>query len=383
MPSTTKRDYYEILSVQRNASLDEIKKSYRKLAMQFHPDRNPGNKAAEEKFKEASEAYEVLSDTEKRQRYDAYGHDGVRNAFGSGGFTWQDFHHFNDISDIFGDLGDIFGLGSIFGGGSGRTRRGIRRGADLQYELEVTLNEAATGIEKKIEIPRHETCAECRGTGAKKGTSPQTCPTCKGSGQQRYTQGFFTLAQPCSQCRGQGKIITDPCQKCSGTGLVEQTRSLSVKVHPGVDTGVRLRIRGEGEAAPGGGQPGDLYVLISIHPHPVFERHEDELVCEVPISFTQAVVGSEIAVPTLDGKMNLKIPAGTPSHKVFRLRGKGIPNLHGHGVGDMHVRVLVEIPTKLTAKQKELLIEFAKSRGEDIDLLSKGFFDKVKTVVSF
>lgn len=382
MAATTKRDYYEVLSVSRNASLDEVKKAYRKLAMQFHPDRNPGNKEAEEKFKEASEAYEVLSDQEKRQRYDAYGHEGVRNSFGAGGFTWQDFHHFGDISDIFGDLEDIFGLGSIFGGRTGRSRRGIRRGADLQYELEITLNEAATGVEKKIEIPRHETCTDCRGSGAKSGTSPQTCPTCNGSGQQRYTQGFFTFAQPCTRCRGQGTIITDPCPKCKGSGMIEQIRSLSVKVHPGVDTGVRLRIRGEGEAAPGGGQPGDLYVLINVKPHSVFERHENDLVCEVSISFTQAVVGAEIEVPTLDGNVSMKIPAGTPSHKLFRLRGKGIPDLHGRGTGDLHVQVVVEVPTKLTAKQKELLLEFAKSRGENIDSLSKGFLDKVKSSFS-
>lgn len=382
MPSTTKRDYYEVLGITKTASVDEIKKAYRKMAMQFHPDRNPGNKEAEEKFKEASEAYEVLSDQEKRQRYDAYGHEGVRSTFSPGGFTWQDFHHFGDISDIFGNIEDIFGLGSIFGGRTGRSRRGVRRGADLQYELEVTLNEAATGVEKKIEIPRHETCTECRGTGAKSGTSPQTCPTCNGTGQQRFSQGFFTLAQPCSRCRGQGTIITDPCQKCKGTGLIGQTRSLSVKVHPGVDTGVRLRIRGEGEAAPGGGQPGDLYVLINVTPHPVFERHENELVCQVPISFTQAVIGAEIQVPTLDGNVNMKVPAGTPSHKVFRLRGKGIPDLHGQGTGDLHVQVVVEVPTKLTAKQKEILIEFAKSRGENLDSLSKGFLDKVKSSFS-
>ncbi|MFB3897466.1 MAG: molecular chaperone DnaJ [bacterium] len=377
-----KRDYYEVLGLSKTASVDEIKKTYRKMAMQYHPDRNPGNKEAEEKFKEASEAYEVLSDQEKRQRYDAYGHEGVRSTFSPGGFTWQDFHHFGDISDIFGDIEDIFGLGSIFGGRTGRGRRGIRRGADLQYELEVTLNEAATGVEKKIEIPRHESCTECRGTGAKSGTSPQTCPTCNGTGQQRFSQGFFTLAQPCSRCRGQGTIITDPCPKCKGSGLIEQTRSLSVKVHPGVDTGVRLRIRGEGEAAPGGGQPGDLYVLINVKPHPVFERHENELVCQVPISFTQAVIGAEIQVPTLDGKVSMKVPAGTPSHKVFRLRGKGIPDLHGQGIGDLHVQVTVEVPTKLTAKQKEILIEFAKSRGENLDSLSKGFLDKVKSSFS-
>ncbi|MCX7919989.1 MAG: molecular chaperone DnaJ [bacterium] len=379
MVATTKRDYYEILGVSRDASLDEIKKAYRKLAMQFHPDRNPNNKEAEEKFKEASEAYEVLSDPEKRQRYDAYGHEGVRSTFSPGGFTWQDFHHFSDISDIFGDLEDFFGLGNIFGGRSRRTRRTIRRGADIQYELEITLEEAATGVEKKIDVPRHETCLDCRGTGAKQGTSPQSCPSCHGSGQQRYTQGFFTFAQTCTRCRGHGTVITDPCPQCRGTGLVEHIRSLSVKVHPGVDTGVRLRIRGEGESAPGGGQPGDLYVLINVKPHPIFERHENDLVCEVPITFTQAVLGAEIEVPTLDGKVKMKIPAGTPSHKLFRLKGKGIPDLHGQGMGDLHVRVVVEIPTKLTAKQKELLLEFAKSRGENLDSISKGFFDRVKS----
>lgn len=376
---TTKRDYYEILGISKSASLDEIKKAYRKAAMQFHPDRNPGNKEAEEKFKEASEAYEVLSDSEKRERYDRFGHEGVSNSFGSGGFSWQDFHHFDDVSDIFGNLGEIFGFEGIFGG---RGRRAVH-GRDLQYELEVTLKESYTGIEKRIEIPRNETCEKCKGSGAKPGTSRQTCSSCKGTGQQRFQQGFFTYAQTCSNCRGQGTIVRSPCDECRGSGLIQKKRTISVKVPPGVDTGSRLKIRGEGEGGVNGTPPGDLYILIHVQEHAHFQRQETELVCEIPLSIPQAALGTELEIPTLDGNAKLKIPAGTQSHKIFRIRGKGMPDLHGRGHGDLHVRVIVQIPEKLNAKQKELLTEFAKASGEDANPSgNKSLFDKVKDVFS-
>lgn len=371
----TKRDYYAILEIPKTAGAEEIKKAYRKAAMKYHPDRNPDNKEAEEKFKEASEAYEVLGDPDKRQRYDRYGHEGVSSAFGSEGFSWQDFHHFDDISDLFGNLEDIFGLGGIFGG----QRRRATRGRDLQYDLELSLKEAFTGTEKKIDIPRNESCDKCKGSGAKSGTSRQTCASCHGTGQQRFQQGFFTYAQTCSQCRGQGTIVRSPCDLCKGSGLVQKRRSISVKIPPGVDTGSRLKIRSEGESGINGLPPGDLFVMIHIKPHPLFQRQESELVCDIPISITQATLGGELNIPTLEEKVKLKLPPGTQSHKIFRLRGKGMPDLHGHGHGNLHVRVIVQIPEKLNSQQKDLLVEFAKASGEDANPSgTKSFFEKIR-----
>ena len=375
---TTNQDYYELLGLNRNATEEDIKKAYRKAAMKYHPDRNPGNKEAEEKFKECSEAYEVLSDSQKRQMYDQYGREGVKNSFGQNGFGWQDFHHASEFGDIFSNLGDIFGF-DVFGGSSGRQR--AARGRDLLYNLEITLKEAYTGIEKKIEVNRNETCEKCNGSGAKSGTSKQVCPTCKGTGQQRFQQGFFTFAQTCNQCQGTGSYTPHPCEHCRGKGLSPKKRTLSVNIPAGVDNGNRLKLRGEGESGQSGTPAGDLYVEISVKTHSLFERQETELVCEIPISFTQAALGAEIEIPTLDGKAALKIPSGTPSHKVLRLRGKGMPDLRSSRKGDLHVRVIVQIPTKLNTRQKEILLDYAKTSGEDANPSgSKSFFEKLRDV---
>jgi molecular chaperone DnaJ len=367
----SKADYYELLGVSRNASAEELKKAYRKAALRYHPDRNPGDKAAEEKFKELSEAYQVLADPEKRALYDRYGHA----AFEQGGTGFAGGFDFStSFEDIFGDI-----FGDFFGSGAGRSgRRRSRRGEDLSYNLEVSFEEAAFGAEKTISVPRMTVCSACQGKGAKPGTAPQTCPTCRGSGQVRFQQGFFTIARTCTQCGGQGMIITDPCTTCRGTGTVRKTSTLQVKIPAGVDTGARLKLRGEGEASPTGGPPGDLYVLIRVREHPLFERHNNEVICEIPISFPQAALGAEIEVPTLEGKIKMKVPAGTQSGNVFRLRGKGIPDLRGGGRGDQLVRVVVETPRKLTPRQRELLEEFARLDGEDVHPMSKGFFEKVK-----
>ena len=364
----TKKDYYELLGVGRNASEDEIKKAYRKLALQHHPDRNPGDKQAEEKFKEVSEAYSVLSDPQKRSQYDQFGHA----AFGDGGpFAGGGFDFSGGFEDVFSDI-----FGEFFGGGTSR-RRG--RGQDLRYTLTIKFEEAVTGVEKKIKIPRHGVCETCRGNGAKPGTAPQTCPTCRGRGQVSFQQGFFSVSRTCNQCQGQGTIIKEPCVNCAGAGRVRNMHTLSVKIPAGVDSGSRLKLRGEGESAPmAGGAPGDLYVVIQVEAHPIFVRDQLDIICDVPISFVQAALGSEIDVPTLDGKVKMKIPPGTQSGKLFRMKGKGIRDVHGAHQGDQHVRVTVETPTRLTAKQKELLKEFAANGGEEVNPLSKGFFDKMK-----
>ena len=366
---STKRDYYELLSVGRNASDEDIKKAYRKLALQYHPDRNPGDKHAEEKFKEVSEAYSVLSDPQKRSQYDQFGHA----AFGDGGPFAGGFDFAGGaFEDIFGDI-----FGEFFGGGSGRPRsRG--RGEDLRYNLTLKFEEAVGGTEKKIKIPRHGTCETCHGTGAKPGTSPQTCPTCRGRGQVSFQQGFFSVARTCNQCHGQGTIIKDACATCGGAGRVRKMHTLSVKIPPGVDNGSRLKLRGEGESAPAGGVPGDLYVVTQVEAHPIFVREDLDILCDVPISFVQAALGAEIDVPTLDGKVKMKIPSGTQSGKVFRMKGKGVKDVQGFRQGDQHVRVTVETPAHLTSKQKELLKEFAALGGEEVNPLSKGFFDKMK-----
>jgi molecular chaperone DnaJ len=368
-----KRDYYEILDVNRNASETEIKKAYRKLALQCHPDKNPGDKQAEEKFKELSEAYAILSDGQKRALYDQYGHAGVdqQGGFSSGGFGGTPFEDI--IGDIFGDIFDGGG-----GGGGGGRRGGGRRGDDLRYNLTIAFEEAAFGIDTKIQVPRHQPCGTCNGSGAKPGTSAETCKTCSGHGQVRFQQGFFSLTRACSDCNGEGKKINDPCKECRGTGLIRGQKTLSLKIPAGVESGIRLKMSSEGEPGSKGGPPGDLYVVITVKEHPIFQREGNELLCEIPISFPQASLGCELEVPTLEGKVKLKIPAGTQSGKIFKLAGKGIPVLQGYGRGDELVIIRVETPTSLTARQKELLNEFAKEAGEDIHPLGKSFFDKAK-----
>jgi molecular chaperone DnaJ len=365
----TKSDYYGLLGVSRTATEEELKKAYRKSAMRYHPDRNPGDKAAEEKFKELSEAYQVLSDPEKRARYDQYGHAAFEH--GAGGFSGG-FDFSGSFEDIFGDI-----FGDILGGGRGGRRR-ARRGEDLSYAMEVSFEEAAFGAEKTISIPRTATCETCGGSGAKAGTAPKTCSRCRGSGQVRFQQGFFTVARTCDQCHGQGSVITDPCDTCRGSGATRKTATIQVKIPAGVDTGARLKLRGEGEAGPAGGVPGDLYILIQVREHPLFKRQDNMVICDIPISFAHAALGTEIEVPTLEGKIKLKVPPGTQSGNAFRLRGKGVPDLHGGGRGDQLVRVMVETPRKLTPRQKELLEEFARIDGADVHPMSKGFFEKVK-----
>jgi molecular chaperone DnaJ len=368
----TKRDFYEVLGVGRDAEEDVIKKAYRKLAMKHHPDRNPDDKAAEEKFKEAKEAYEILTDPQKRAAYDQHGHAGVdpslgARAGGAGGFA-----------DAFGDIfGDIFGQA---GGGRGG-RNGVYRGADLRYNLEITLEQAARGTETKIRIPTHEACEPCNGTGAKPGTAPKTCSTCAGHGQVRMQQGFFSVQQTCPKCHGAGKVIADPCNSCHGAGRLKKQKTLSVKIPSGVDDGDRIRLSGEGEMGVNGGPPGDLYVQMQLKPHPVFEREGDDLHCEMPISFTVAALGGEIDIPTLDGHAKIKIPPETQSGKIFRLRGKGIKGVRSHSHGDLQCHMVVETPVKLTERQKELLREFEELSQEDSprhNPRAKGWMDKVK-----
>jgi len=357
----SKRDYYEVLDVSKNASEAEIKKAFKRLAMKYHPDRNPDSEEALEKFKEAKEAYDVLTDAQKRAAYDQFGHAGVdpsAGAAGAGaGFGGASFN------DIFGDVfGDIFG-----GSGGGRTAGGQRvyRGADLRYNLELSLEEAVSGTSVNIRVPTHVECEECGGSGAEKGTSPVTCTTCGGHGQVRMQQGFFSLQQTCPRCHGSGSIIETPCGKCHGHGRVEKQKTLSVKVPAGVDNGDRIRLGGEGEAGEHGGPAGDLYVHILVRPHDIFQRDGDDLYCEVPISVVTASLGGELEIPTLDGRVNLKIPAESQSGKLFRLRGKGVKSVRGSKQGDLLCRVSVETPVNLTKKQKELLKDFEDSMRED------------------
>lgn len=352
-----KRDYYEVLGVSKNASAEELKKAYRRLAMKHHPDRNPDDAEAEAKFKEAKEAYEVLSDAQKRSAYDQFGHAGVdpHAAAGAGGFGGG-----AGFADIFGEV-----FGDIFGGG-GRGGRAYR-GADLQYNLRITLEEAVRGTTVEIKIPTTKECPSCDGSGAKPGTGKKTCPTCQGQGAVRVQQGFFSIQQPCPQCHGAGEIIEDPCDECHGAGRVETQKTLSIKIPAGVDTGDRIRHAGEGAPGEQGGPAGDLYVLIEVKPHPIFKRDDADLLCDMPISFVTAALGGEIEVPTLDGRVNLKIPAETQTGKVFRMRGKGVRPVRGGATGDLMCRVHVETPVNLTKEQRELLEAFERSLGEGND----------------
>jgi molecular chaperone DnaJ len=365
----SKRDYYEVLGVERDAPESDIKKAYRRLAMKYHPDRNPDDEDADAKFKEASEAYEILADAEKRAAYDRFGHAGVDPQSGMGGGGFGGASSFSDIfSDVFGD---------IFGGGRGPGGRS--RGADLQYTLELDLEQAVRGETASIRIPTLVACSTCDGDGAAEGSSPQPCIECAGAGQVRVSQGFFTLQQTCPRCRGRGQIISDPCRDCGGRGVEEETRTLSVKVPPGVDTGDRIRLAGEGEAGANGGPTGDLYVQIAVREHPLFTREGRHLYCEVPISFPDAALGGELEVPTLDGRVKLKIPAETQSGRLFRMRGKGVRPVRGGEPGDLLCRVVVETPVKLDSEQKELLERFRETlEGGEQSPKEKNWFEGVK-----
>jgi molecular chaperone DnaJ len=375
-----KRDFYEILGLAKNASDDDIKKSYRKLAMKYHPDRNPDSKGAEEKFKEAKEAYEMLSDPQKREAYDRYGHAGVDPNMGAGGFGGGGGGGF---ADAFGDIfGDIFG-GAAAGGARGGRGGGpqVYRGADLRYNLEITLEQAANGFDTTIRVPSWDSCESCHGSGAKPGTSPTSCPTCAGHGQVRMQQGFFSIQQTCPKCHGTGKIIPEPCPTCAGAGRIKRNKTLEVKIPAGIDDGMRIRSSGNGEPGMNGGPPGDLYVEIHIKAHAVFQRDGDDLHCEMPISYASAALGGEIEVPTLGGKVSFTVPEGTQSGKVFRLRGKGVKGVRTGMAGDLFCHVVVETPVRLTERQKEMLREFENSMsegGSKHSPQSKSWKDKVK-----
>ena len=379
----SKRDYYEVLGVDRGTSDAELKKAYRKLALQFHPDRNPDDAEAEERFKEVSEAYSVLSDPERRARYDRFGHQ----ATGPGGQPGADFGDLGNFGDLFGDLfGDIFG-GAGGGGRRGGSRRGRgQRGADLRYNLEIDLEDVLRGCDPSLKIPKMKVCEPCSGSGAAEGSKPKRCDRCEGSGQLFFQQGFFRVNRPCDACGGAGEVIQNPCSSCRGAGRIEGQQTIQVHVPAGVDDGARLRVGGEGEAGVAGGESGDLYVVLLVREHPLFQRDGTNLQIEVPIPFTQAALGAEIEVPTLDGKVQLQVPEGTQSGRLLRLKGKGLPPLQPRldpeqlekMRGDLYVRVFVEVPTKLGARQRELLEEFASISGTDVSPASKGFVDKLR-----
>jgi len=366
---STKRDYYEVLGVAKTASADEIKKSYRKLAMQYHPDRNPDNKEAAEKFKEICEAYEVLSDTDKRHRYDQYGHAGMKSAFGPGGFDFgRDFTHMQDI-DLQDILGSFFGggFGDMFGGGGRRRARNpnaAQRGDDLRFDLEIDFEEAVFGSEREVDLNVNDTCDTCHGSGAASGSARETCRQCGGQGVVVVGGGFIQMRQTCPVCRGEGTIIRSPCKKCGGTGRVKTPRHIALRIPKGVETGSRLRLTGKGESGMRGGPAGDLYVVLHVREHDVFQREDDDLICTVHISPVVAALGGDIDIPTPDGHARIKLPAGTPNGKVFRLRGKGMPTLNG-GCGDLHVRVELEVPAHLSSKARRLLEEFAALTSAD------------------
>jgi len=365
----SKRDYYDVLGVARDASEQDIKSAYRKLALKYHPDKNPNDKSAEENFKEAAEAYSVLSDSEKRARYDRFGHNGLQ-----GGFSGFDPATFGDFGDI---LGEFFGFGDVFGQ---RRRSGPERGTDLRYDLKISFREAAFGLKTKIKIPRQETCGACDGRGTAKGKSPVTCSACHGTGQVRYQQGFFSISRTCGQCNGAGKIIRDPCETCRGRGRINKEKVLEIKIPAGVDNGARLRIQAEGESGLRGGPAGDLYVVIYVEEHPFFQRQGNNIYCQIPIGVTQAVLGAEITVPTLEGEEKLKIPEGTQSGSVFRMRNKGIVSLGERGRGDQFVTVNVAIPAKLTKEQREFWQALAEVSKDDENNQARNIFDKVKDI---
>jgi len=369
----TKRDYYEVLGVDRDADLNTIKRAYRKLAMKYHPDRNPDDKEAAENFRDVTEAYEVLSDEEKRARYDRYGHAGVdaqmQDFWGSGGF--QDSHAFRDFGDLFGDVfGDIFGFGG--------SARHSNRGADLRYNLSLTLEETASGREVELEIPKHVQCDTCQGSGARPGTRPVPCSTCGGHGQVQMNQGFFAIRRTCPACQGAGTRIDSPCLSCGGSGRMKVNKKLKVKIPAGVYHGAQVRVGGEGEAGPQGGPPGDLYIVISVKEHPIFERDGPDLYCSMPITFPQAALGAEVEAPTLTGRVKIRIPAGTQDGKVFRLRGHGIRDVRSDRQGDLYVRTHIAVPKKLSARQEELLRQFAEETGDEVYPERSSFLDKVK-----
>jgi molecular chaperone DnaJ len=373
-----KRDYYEVLGVSRNASEQEINSAYRKLALKYHPDRNPGNKEAEERFKEAAEAYSVLSDPQKRASYDRFGHAGVGSGAGSG-FSGFDPNVFADFSDI---LGDIFGFGDFFGSGR-RAGSRVQRGADLRYDLELTFEEAAFGTTKKISVPRHETCSECGGSGAQRGSGPITCPTCNGYGQVRLQQGFFSITRTCSQCHGTGQVIKNRCPVCRGDGRLVREKTLELRIPAGVDTGSKLRVAGEGDAGAKNGPPGDLYVVLSVQEHEFFERRDHDLYCHIPITFPQAALGAQIAVPTLEHEEErLTIPPGTQTGSTFRIKGRGISKRGGSARGDLYVTVDVVVPTKLSREQKDLLSKLAATIELENKPIQKKILERVKEIFS-
>jgi molecular chaperone DnaJ len=371
-----KRDYYEVLGVSRNTGDEEIKKAYRRLAVKFHPDKNSGDKTAEEKFKEIGEAYEALSDPQRRAAYDQYGHA----AFDPRARAGRGFGGAGGFHDPFEIFREVFGGGSIFESffGGGQDPSQPQRGGDLRYDLEITLEEAALGCEKEISVSKLDRCDACNGSGMEPGSKIRTCSTCGGRGQVLTSRGIFSIAQTCPHCKGAGRILEKPCKSCHGEGKREHSSKIKLRIPPGVDAGSRLRSSGNGEAGFRGGPPGDLYVVLHVKAHEIFQRDGDDLLCEVPVSFVQAALGAEIEVPTLDGRATIKIPTGTQPGTTFRVKGKGVKNLQGYGHGDLHVRVQVEVPTLLNHEQKAKLQEFAESCGEDANPISKSFFEKAK-----
>ncbi len=366
-----KRDYYDVLSVPRDADAEALKKAYRRLALQYHPDRNPDDPESEERFKEASEAYAVLSDAEKRRAYDRFGFEGV-GATGGAGFP--DFGDLGSFSDVFNDL-----FGDLFGARPGGRRRGrAQRGADLRYNLEIDLRDVVVGTEAQVQIPKMRPCATCSGSGARPGTQPETCSRCRGSGQVVLQQGFFRISRPCDACGGAGEVVRERCLECRGAGRIEGMQAIKVKVPAGVDEGMRLRLAGEGEAGVAGGPPGDLYVVVSVRAHPLFERQGVDLHCQVPITFVQAALGAEIEVPTLEGKLLVRIQEGTQTGRTIRLKGKGLPSLRSNSRGDQLVQFFVETPTKLTRRQRELLESFAAEGSGDVSPVTKSFLEKLR-----